>query len=88
MATAVAAKDKGPKEINFQWEGKDKAGKAVRGDLRATGENVVKATLRRQGVMVTKIKKQKMGGAQARQEPRDPQGRDVSWACARGRLRR
>ena len=53
MATAAAAKDKGPKEINFQWEGKDKAGKVVRGDLRANGENVVKATLRRQGILVT-----------------------------------
>ena len=62
MATAAAIKDKGPKEINFQWEGKDKAGKAVRGDMRATGENVVKATLRRHGVLVSKIKKQKVGG--------------------------
>jgi type IV pilus assembly protein PilC len=62
MATAAATKDKGPKEVTYQWEGKDKAGKVVRGDLRASGENVVKATLRRQGVMVTKIKKQKMGG--------------------------
>src|SRR5215207_1915555 len=62
MATAAAAKDKGPKDINFQWEGKDKSGKAVRGDIRATGENVAKATLRKQGVLVTSIKKQKMGG--------------------------
>ena len=62
MATAAAGKDKGTKEINFQWEGKDKSGKAVRGDLRASGENVVKATLRRQGITVSKVKKQKMGG--------------------------
>ncbi len=51
-----------PRAITYQWEGKDKSGKAVRGDIRASGENVIKATLRRQGVMVTKIKKQKMGG--------------------------
>ncbi len=62
MATAAATKSKGPREITYQWEGKDKSGKAVRGDIRASGENVIKATLRRQGVMVTKIKKQKMGG--------------------------
>ena len=62
MATAAAGKDKGTKEVNFQWEGKDKSGKAVRGDLRASGENVVKATLRRQGITVSKVKKQKMGG--------------------------
>src|SRR5688500_12550058 len=60
MATAAASK--GPKDINFQWVGKDKAGKAVRGDIRATGENVAKATLRKQGVLVTSIKKQKLGG--------------------------
>lgn len=37
MATAAAAaKSKGPKDINFQWVGKDKAGKAVRGDIRST----------------------------------------------------
>ena len=55
MATAVA---KGTKEFNFVWEGKDKAGKTVRGELRATGDAVVNATLRRQGILVTKVKKQ------------------------------
>ncbi|MGQ0510892.1 MAG: type II secretion system F family protein [Betaproteobacteria bacterium] len=59
MATAAAAK---PKEFTFSWEGKDKAGKVVRGEVRAAGENVVQATLRRQGITVSKVKKQKMGG--------------------------
>lgn len=45
------------KETVFVWEGKDKAGKIVRGELRAGGESVVNATLRRQGVLVTKVKK-------------------------------
>jgi type IV pilus assembly protein PilC len=45
------------KEAVFAWEGKDKSGKIVRGELRAGGESVVNATLRRQGVLVTKIKK-------------------------------
>ena len=60
MATATAAK--GPKEVTFSWEGKDKAGKLVRGEMRAGGEAVVNATLRRQGILVTKVKKQKRGG--------------------------
>ncbi len=58
MATAAA---KGPKEFNWAWEGKDKQGKTVRGEMRGTGEAVVRSTLRRQGVMVGKIKKQSIG---------------------------
>ena len=58
MATAAA---KGPKEINWAWEGKDKQGKTVRGELRASGDAVVRSTLRRQGIMVGKIKKQSPG---------------------------
>ena len=61
MATAAAAKG-GPKEFTFAWEGKDKAGKSVRGEIRATGENMVNASLRRQGITVSKVKKQKTGG--------------------------
>ena len=61
MATAAAAKG-GPKEVTWLWEGKDKAGKSVRGEMRAAGENMVLASLRRQGVTVSKVKKQKLGG--------------------------
>jgi type IV pilus assembly protein PilC len=61
MATAAAAKG-GPKEFTFAWEGKDKAGKTVRGEMKAAGENMVQASLRRQGVTVSKVKKQKLGG--------------------------
>ncbi len=60
MATAAAAAK--PKEITFQWEGKDKSGKVVKGEMRAGGEAMVNATLRRQGVMVTKVKKQRTSG--------------------------
>jgi type IV pilus assembly protein PilC len=61
MATAgkADAKKEGPKEINFSWEGKNKAGKVVRGDIRAASESVANAALRRQGINVTKLKKQK-----------------------------
>jgi len=64
MATAAKPdrKSSGSKEVNFIYEGKDKSGKVVRGEMRTTDETVVRATLRRQGIMVSKIKKQKMGG--------------------------
>jgi type IV pilus assembly protein PilC len=62
MATATAAAKGGPKEFTFVWEGKDKAGKTVRGEIKAAGENMVQAALRRQGVTVSKVKKQKTGG--------------------------
>ena len=66
MATAAPAAaapaPKGPKDFSFLWEGKDKAGKTVRGEMRATGEAAVNAILRRQGVRVSKVKKQRLGG--------------------------
>jgi len=60
---ATAARDK-VKEYTFLWEGKDKAGKLVKGDMRAGGENVVVSQLRRQGISVLKVKRQRggMGG--------------------------
>jgi type IV pilus assembly protein PilC len=45
------------KESIFVWEGKDKTGKIIRGEIRAQTENVVQATLRRQGISVKSIKK-------------------------------
>jgi type IV pilus assembly protein PilC len=45
------------KDAVYAWEGKDKSGKTVRGELRAGGEALVNVTLRRQGIMVTKVKK-------------------------------
>ncbi|MCB2004839.1 MAG: type II secretion system F family protein [Burkholderiaceae bacterium] len=62
MATA---KPKGTNETVFEWEGKDRNGKQVRGETRAAGTNQVQATLRRQGVTPTKIKKRRMGGGSA-----------------------
>ncbi|MEY3782053.1 MAG: hypothetical protein RIS97_231, partial [Pseudomonadota bacterium] len=54
MATTVS---KSVKEFVFEWEGKDRKGKQVRGEIRAASENIVQASLRRQGVLPTKIKK-------------------------------
>ncbi len=64
MATAAAAKKgtKGTKEYAFVWEGKDRSGKIVKGDMRAAGQAVVNATLRRQGISVIKVKRQRTGG--------------------------
>ncbi len=63
MATAVAAKS--IKEIVFEWEGKDKNGKVVRGEMRAGGEAMVSASMRRQGILVTKVKKRRLSGGSA-----------------------
>jgi type IV pilus assembly protein PilC len=54
----MAANIKATKEVTYSWEGKDKKGKSVKGEIRATGESFVNATLRRQGITVTKVKKQ------------------------------
>ncbi|AKJ31302.1 type II secretion system F family protein [Caldimonas brevitalea] len=63
MATAAAAKK--VQDFVFEWEGKDRNGKPVRGEMRAGGEAMVSASLRRQGVLVTKVKKRRMGGGKA-----------------------
>ena len=67
MATALS---KDIKEFVFEWEGKDRGGKQVRGEVRAAGENQVKVSLRRQGVLATKIKKRRMRSGKAI-KPRD-----------------
>jgi type IV pilus assembly protein PilC len=63
MATAASVRN--VKEIVFEWEGKDKNGKVVRGEMRAGGEAVVSASLRRQGILVTKMKKRRLSGGRA-----------------------
>lgn len=61
MATASrAARQTEPKEHLYNWEGKDKTGKIVRGEIRSNGDALVRAMLRRQGILVTKVKQQKM----------------------------
>ena len=64
MATAAAAAARKPdvKEFNFTWVGTDKANKTVRGEMRASGEAQVNATLRRQGIRVVEVKQQKLSG--------------------------
>ena len=66
MATAPAKK---PQEFVFEWEGKDRNGKIMRGEMRAGGEALVGATLRRQGILVQKVKKRRTtGGSSIKQK--------------------
>jgi len=48
------------KEFTFAWEGRDRSGKTVRGEMRAVSETVINASLRRQGIMVTKVQKRRL----------------------------
>ncbi|ALV05494.1 type II secretion system F family protein [Roseateles depolymerans] len=67
MATTTAGSraKQGIKEYIFEWEGKDRNGKLVRGEMRAGGEAVVSASLRRQGILVSKVKKRRSGGGRS-----------------------
>jgi len=59
---AIAKPSKDVKVYLYTWEGKDKTGKQVKGEMRASGENIVNATLRRQGIQNAKVKKASRGG--------------------------
>jgi type IV pilus assembly protein PilC len=48
------------KQVPFSWEGTDKVGKKVRGEMLAPGEAFVRQSLRRQGINVVKVSKQGM----------------------------
>lgn len=64
MATASKPANKSDKahESTYIWEGKDKTGKTVKGEMRAAGEASVSAYLRRQGIQVNKVKKSRSKG--------------------------
>ncbi|MBM3373207.1 MAG: type II secretion system F family protein [Betaproteobacteria bacterium] len=61
MATAAAARKPEVAEATFRWVGQDRAGKTVRGEMQANGEAQVNAILRRQGIKVVEVKKQRLG---------------------------
>ena len=68
MATGAMARQRElVREFLYLWEGRDKAGRVVRGEMRAGGESVVAASLRRRGILATRIKKQTL-----------PRGRRIS----------
>jgi type IV pilus assembly protein PilC len=67
MATATTTtaqrKDRiGVKEYTFVWEGLDRSNRQVRGEIKAASETVVTTGLRRQGIRVTKLKRQTFRG--------------------------
>lgn len=70
-ATGAKSATSRPKEFNFVWEGRDRAGKTLRGETRASGETIVVNTLRRQGIVVTRIKKQRYKAARGKIQDKD-----------------
>jgi len=63
MATATTtATRRDVREFTFLWEGVDRNNRQVRGESKAASETVVTTNLRRQGIRVTKIKKQTFRG--------------------------
>jgi type IV pilus assembly protein PilC len=57
MAVTALQKPKVEKAYVFAWEGVDRRGNRVKGDLRAASVALVRADLRRQGVNPTKVRK-------------------------------
>ncbi|WP_038209651.1 type II secretion system F family protein [Xenophilus azovorans] len=64
MATAAQTRNN-TRETIYEWEGRDRNGKIVRGEMRAAGENQVQASLRRQGILTTKVKKRRTRSGKA-----------------------
>lgn len=68
MAEAAAKADM------FVWEGTDKTGKKVKGEMSGQSDALVKAMLRRQGVNPLKVKKKSkplLGGSKGKATPKD-----------------
>src|SRR2546428_11396072 len=63
MATAIAQRrDTRVKEYTYLWEGIDRNNRKVRGESKAAAETVVTSSLRRQGIRITKLKRQTFRG--------------------------
>ena len=60
-ATATVGAKKEAQDLTFIWEGQDRTGKTVRGEVRAPGEALANVILRRQGIRVRKLKQQRLG---------------------------
>ncbi|SDU19914.1 type II secretion system F family protein [Halopseudomonas salegens] len=64
---AAKKKAKEAKVYPFKWEGKDRKGTKVSGEIQGTNPALIKAQLRKQGVLVTKInKKSTLFGSRAK----------------------
>jgi len=66
MATTAAAprriQRKDVKEFTYLWEGFDRSGRSVRGEMKAASETVVSTNLRRQGIRIAKLRRQTFRG--------------------------
>ena len=63
MATAIAQRrDTRIREYTYLWEGIDRNNRNVRGETKAASETVVTSNLRRQGIRITKLKRQTFRG--------------------------
>jgi type IV pilus assembly protein PilC len=63
MATAIASRRESQvKEYTFLWEGIDRNNRHVRGETKAASEAVVNSNLRRQGIRITKLRRQTFRG--------------------------
>ena len=75
MATAPAkAKDKAPKRTIFIYEGTDRRGSKVKGEIPGANAALVRADLRRQGINANKVRKKPaplFGGGTKKIKPMD-----------------
>src|SRR5260221_993552 len=66
MATTAAAprriQRKDVREFTYVWEGFDRSGRSVRGEMKAASETVVSTNLRRQGIRIAKLRRQTFRG--------------------------
>lgn len=67
MATEAS---KGNREFVFAWEGRNRHGRTVRGEARASADGQVRAMLRRQGIVPTRISRRRAGRGR-KIKPRD-----------------
>lgn len=63
MTVMTTGTDRKIKEISYAWEGKDRCGKIVKGEIRAASTEIVTSMLRRQGIRTTHIRKIRPNGS-------------------------
>jgi len=57
----MAQKQKKAEKSTFTWEGKNKSGKVLKGEIHAMSQDMVKAELRKQGIVPKRVKKKSSG---------------------------
>jgi type IV pilus assembly protein PilC len=63
MATAIAQRRESRiREYTYLWEGVDRNNRHVRGEVKAASEAVVSSNLRRQGIRITKLRRETFRG--------------------------